>query len=79
MGNFQVTVRKKARYVDINKCTGCGQCWNACPSKKNLSAFDYGLGTRTAIYIPFPQAVPARPVIDPAACLSSPRASAASA
>ena len=69
VGNFRVTVRKKARYIDMEKCTGCGQCWNACPSKKNPSAFDYGLGQRTAIYIPFPQAVPARPVIDAAACM----------
>jgi heterodisulfide reductase subunit A len=69
VGNFKATIRKKARYVDIAKCTGCGQCWNACPSKKTPSAFDFGMGTRTAIYVPFPQAVPARPVIDPAACL----------
>jgi heterodisulfide reductase subunit A len=68
-GNFKVTIRKKARYVDIDKCTGCGQCWNACPSKKTPSQFDYNMGNRTAIYVPFPQAVPARPVIDPAACL----------
>jgi heterodisulfide reductase subunit A len=68
VGNFQVTIRKRARYVDIDKCTGCGQCWNVCPSKKNKSEFDYGLGTRTAIYVPFPQAVPARPVIDAKAC-----------
>jgi len=69
VGNFTVTIRKKARYIDVDKCTGCGQCWNVCPSKKNPSRFDYGMGTRTAIYIPFPQAVPARPVIDAAACL----------
>jgi heterodisulfide reductase subunit A len=69
VGNFTATIRKRARYVDIDKCTGCGQCWNACPSKKNPSAFDFGMGTRTAIYVPFPQAVPARPVIDSAACL----------
>jgi heterodisulfide reductase subunit A len=69
VGNFQVTIRKRARYVDIDKCTGCGQCWNVCPSKKTPSAFDYEMGTRTAIYVPFPQAVPARPVIDPEACL----------
>ena len=69
IGNFTVTVRKKARYVDIDKCTGCGDCWNRCPSKKNLSEFDQGMGTRTAIYIPFPQAVPARPVIDTGACI----------
>ncbi|MCE5308936.1 MAG: CoB--CoM heterodisulfide reductase iron-sulfur subunit A family protein [Acidobacteriales bacterium] len=64
VGNFSVTVRRKARYVDIGKCTGCGDCWNNCPMKKNPSEFDYGLGNRSAIYVPFPQAVPARPVID---------------
>lgn len=69
VGNFKVNIRKKARYVDMAKCTGCGQCWNSCPSKKNPSAFDYNMGNRTAIYVPFPQAVPARPVIDRDACL----------
>ncbi|MHB8951396.1 MAG: 4Fe-4S dicluster domain-containing protein [Pirellulaceae bacterium] len=69
LGNFRVTIRKKARYVDMERCTGCGECWNACPSKKNPSEFDYRLGQRTAIYVPFPQAVPARPVIDSQACL----------
>ncbi len=69
VGNFRVTIREKARSVDLAKCTGCGQCWNACPSKKNASQFDYGMGQRTAIYVPFPQAVPARPVIDREACL----------
>jgi len=69
VGNFKVTVRKKARYVDMDKCTGCGACWNACPSKKNPSEFDFGTGKRTAIYVPFPQAVPARPVIDASACI----------
>jgi len=69
VGNFSVKIRKKARYVDIDKCTGCGECWTKCPSKKNPSEFDYGLANRTAIYMPFPQAVPARPVIDKDACL----------
>ena len=69
VGNFKATIRKKARYVDVKKCTGCGQCWNSCPSKKTPSAFDYNMGNRTAIYVPFPQAVPARPVIDRNACL----------
>jgi heterodisulfide reductase subunit A len=69
VGNFKVNVRKKARYIDMAKCTGCGDCWAKCPSKKNPSEFDYGLSNRTAIYIPFPQAVPARPVIDKEACL----------
>ncbi len=69
VGNFKVNVLKKARYIDMAKCTGCGDCWTKCPSKKNPSEFDYGLSNRTAIYIPFPQAVPARPVIDKEACL----------
>ena len=68
VGNFKVTIRKKARYVDIAKCTGCGECWNVCPLKKNPSEFDYGMGIRPAIYVPFPQAVPARPVIDKNVC-----------
>ena len=68
VGNFTVTIRKKARYVDTSVCTGCGDCWNLCPVKKIPSEFDYGTGTRRAVYIPFPQAVPARPVMDAANC-----------
>lgn len=68
VGNFRVTVRKKARYVDTSVCTGCGDCWNICPVKKIPSEFDYGTGLRRAVYIPFPQAVPARPVIDAVEC-----------
>ncbi len=64
IGNFRVTVRKKARYIDMEKCTGCGVCQTKCPQKKLPSAFDAGLGKRAAIYIPFPQAVPNKPVID---------------
>ena len=70
VGNFKVTIRQKARYVDIAKCTGCGSCWNACPKKNKIpNSFDYNLGNRGAIYIPFPQAVPARPTIDPDNCM----------
>ncbi len=69
LGNFSVTIRKKARYVDVDKCNGCLDCWAKCPSKQNQSEFDYGLGQRKAIYVPFPQAVPARPVIDPKTCI----------
>ena len=68
IGNFKVTIRKKARYVDIDKCTGCGECATICPLKRNPSEFDFGMGTRPAIYIPFAQAVPARPVIDAKVC-----------
>ncbi|TET88606.1 MAG: FAD-dependent oxidoreductase, partial [Dehalococcoidia bacterium] len=63
VGNFEVKIRKKARYVDEAKCTGCGECVKACPVEID-SEFDVGLGKRKAIYIPFPQAVPAKYVID---------------
>ncbi|MFA6108133.1 MAG: CoB--CoM heterodisulfide reductase iron-sulfur subunit A family protein [Candidatus Latescibacterota bacterium] len=69
VGNFEVTIRRRARYVDLNKCTGCGECWNKCPNKKIPSEFDAGLGKRTAIYTPFPQAVPNKPVIDRERCI----------
>jgi heterodisulfide reductase subunit A len=68
IGNFTITIRQKARYVDISKCTGCGDCWSVCPLKRNKSEFDYGMGVRASIYVPFPQAVPARPVIDAKTC-----------
>ncbi|MDI6766108.1 MAG: FAD-dependent oxidoreductase [Bacteroidota bacterium] len=34
MGNFKIKVRKKARYIDVDKCTGCGQCWSQCPGTR---------------------------------------------
>ncbi|MFQ5834513.1 MAG: 4Fe-4S binding protein [bacterium] len=64
VGNFEVKIRKKAKSVKADLCTGCGECWNRCPAKRIPSEFDVGLGQRTAIYIPFPQAVPNIPVID---------------
>jgi len=69
VGNFTVTIRKKARSVDMEKCTGCGACSEKCPSKKSPSEFDQGLRNRPAIYTPFAQSVPNVPVIDRAACL----------
>ncbi len=69
VGNFTVDIRKKARYVDLNKCTGCGVCQEKCPSKKTLNEFNRGLNTRTAIYTPFAQALPNVPVIDTASCI----------
>jgi len=68
IGNFEVTIRKKARYVDPAKCTGCGSCYTKCPQKKIPSEFDALLGKRSAIYTPFPQAVPNKPVIDAEHC-----------
>ncbi len=68
VGNFKVKVRKKARYVNEDLCTGCGLCQEKCPAKKIPSEFDAGLGMRTAIYIPFAQAIPRVPVIDTENC-----------
>jgi len=68
IGNFHVTIRLKAKSVDPKKCTGCGTCSSKCPQKKIPSEFNAGLGTRTAIYVPFPQAVPNKPVIDKEHC-----------
>ncbi|MBN1425236.1 CoB--CoM heterodisulfide reductase iron-sulfur subunit A family protein [Candidatus Fermentibacteria bacterium] len=69
IGNFNVKIRKKARHIDETLCTGCGLCALKCPQKKIPSEFDAGVGTRTAIYVPFPQAVPNKPVIDTDNCL----------
>ncbi|MBN1280888.1 MAG: FAD-dependent oxidoreductase [Candidatus Thermoplasmatota archaeon] len=57
VGNFQVTLRKHPRYVDLEKCNGCGDCVEHCPVSLH-SAFDEGLATHKAIYQPFPQAIP---------------------
>ncbi len=74
IGNFQVTVRLRPRYVDADRCTGCGQCEIECPVGKGAnvrSEFDDRLpqSHRSAIYRPFPQALPNLPVIDPETCL----------
>jgi len=69
IGNFQITIRKKARFVDEEKCTGCGLCMEKCPVRKIPNQFDCNLGLRPAIYVPFPQAVPNTPVIDREHCL----------
>jgi len=68
IGNFKAKIRKKAKSVDHSVCTGCGDCWTKCPSKKIPSEFNAGLDNRTAIYVPFPQAVPNKPVIDKDHC-----------
>ncbi|MBR7110398.1 MAG: CoB--CoM heterodisulfide reductase iron-sulfur subunit A family protein, partial [Clostridia bacterium] len=67
--NFKVKIKRKARYVDETKCTGCGLCMSACPSKKGLNEFNMNLNNRPAIYIPFAQAIPNVAVIDPAQCI----------
>ena len=70
IGNFKVKIRKKPRYVDEDKCVGCGACAEACRlHARVLSEFDMNLGKRSAIYVPFPQAVPLKYTIDPDKCI----------
>ncbi len=69
VGNFEVKIKKKARFVNMAKCIGCGVCTEKCPSKKTLSEFNANIAARKAIYTPFPQAVPNIPVIDKDSCL----------
>jgi heterodisulfide reductase subunit A len=68
VGNFKVKIRRKSKSLDEKLCTGCGTCTIKCPAKKIPSEFNEGLGMRTAIYVPFPQAVPNKPVIDRLNC-----------
>jgi len=68
VGNFQARIRRKASFVDEEKCNYCGLCLGSCPVTTH-SEFDRGLSQRKAIYISFPQAVPPRPVIDNQTCL----------
>ena len=68
VGNFRVGIRRKARYVDETRCTGCGLCTEKCPQKKVPNEFNLGLDNRRAIYIPFAQAVPKVATIDADYC-----------
>ncbi len=68
VGNFDVKIKKKARYVKEDICTGCGACTEKCPMKKIPNEFNLGMDNRSAIYIPFAQAVPKVAAIDPNFC-----------
>ena len=68
VGNFTVTIRKKARSINEELCTGCGICQEKCPKKVIDTIYEAGLGYRKAIYTPFPQAVPKYPVLDRPNC-----------
>ena len=68
VGNFDVTIKKNARYVKEDICTGCGLCTEKCPQKKVPNDFNLGMDNRRAIYIPFAQAVPKVATIDANYC-----------
>jgi len=70
VGNFEVRVLKKARYVSEKECTACGDCVADCPVVVP-DEFNMGLSSRRAIYQPFPQAVPSSYVIDMDHCLGN--------
>ena len=70
IGNYTVKIKKRPRYVDIDKCTGCGDCAAACRMKDRVSSeFDMGMGKRSAVFVPFPQAIPLKYSIDPEYCI----------
>jgi heterodisulfide reductase subunit A len=68
IGDFRVTVRRNPRYVSLDRCTGCKVCIDKCPARAP-DEYAAGLGTRRAISIPFPQAIPHKAVIDADHCL----------
>jgi heterodisulfide reductase subunit A len=67
-GNYTVKVRQQPRFVDPDKCTGCGLCEEKCP-KKVSSEYEQGLTNRKAIFSLFPQAFPNTRVIDKENCI----------
>lgn len=70
VGNFKVRIKRKPRYVDEQRCVGCGLCAEACRMKGKVSSqFNAGMGKRSAIYVPFAQAVPLIYAVDPESCL----------
>jgi len=68
VGNFDVRIVKKARFVKEDECTACGECARVCPVVRP-GEFDVGLSSRRAIFIPFPQAVPSSYVLNMHECL----------
>jgi len=67
-GNFEVKIRKKSRYINEEKCNGCGLCAQKCPIEA-IDLFNEGLGDRSVIYVDYPQAVPLKFMIDREKCI----------
>jgi len=67
-GNFKVTMTRRARYVNEEKCTGCGACAQKCPVEA-IDEFNQGLGERGGIFVKYPQAVPLTFMIDREKCI----------
>ncbi|MBW2623487.1 MAG: CoB--CoM heterodisulfide reductase iron-sulfur subunit A family protein [Deltaproteobacteria bacterium] len=63
-----VSLSQKPRYIDLDKCTGCGDCAEKCP-KRVVDEFNHGLSKRKAVYLPYPQAVPLNYAIDDETCI----------
>lgn len=70
VGNFHVTIRKKARYVSASDCTSCGECAKVCPVALP-DEYQQGFSSRKAIYLPFPQAVPSAYILNMNDCLGN--------
>jgi heterodisulfide reductase subunit A len=68
VGDFSVKIKKRARFVNQEKCVACGICTESCPVEVPNEWF-LMLGKRKAVYIPFPQSVPRTYVIDRESCL----------
>ena len=71
VGNYRIKVRRKPRYIIEELCVGCQECVTACLFKegKTPDAFNLGLSKRKPVYLPFPQAIPQKVLIDPEACI----------
>ena len=71
VGNYRVQVKRKPRYINEDLCLGCQECVTACVYKegKTRDEFNLGLSKRKPVYLPFPQAVPQKVVIDPETCI----------
>jgi heterodisulfide reductase subunit A len=67
-GNFEVTISQSPRYVDMDRCIACGTCADKCP-KRVVDSYNTGLSKRKAAYLPYPQAIPLKYVIDAENCI----------